>query len=203
MQFRLLLVLLLFSSMAVAAPNPQVLEQAQNYLNKIRTMKAAFTQVAPNGQISNGTLFIKRAGKMRWEYAPPTPIIMVTRGTFLRYYDHELEQVSDIPIAGTIASYLAKDNIDFLSKDIKVLEGVSDSGVQVVRITSRKNPDEGEISFVFSEKPYKLKNILTKDSKGLETTIALQNAEYNIPLNDELFEILDPNIDLDKRKRHH
>lgn len=189
--------------MAVAAPNARVLEQAQNYLNKIRTMKAAFTQVAPNGQISNGTLYIKRAGKMRWEYAPPTPIIMVTRGTFLRYYDHELEQVSDIPIAGTIASYLAKDNINFASNEIKVLEAVSDSGVQVVRITSSKSPDEGEISFIFSEKPYKLKNILTKDSKGLETTIALQNAEYNLKLNDELFEILDPNIDLDKRKRHH
>jgi outer membrane lipoprotein-sorting protein len=197
------MILLLFSNMAVAAPNARVLEQAQNYLNKIRTMKAAFTQVAPNGQISNGTLYIKRAGKMRWEYAPPTPIIMVTRGTFLRYYDHELEQVSDIPIAGTIASYLAKDNINFASNEIKVLEAVSDSGVQVVRITSSKSPDEGEISFIFSEKPYKLKNILTKDSKGLETTIALQNAEYNLKLNDELFEILDPNIDLDKRKRHH
>jgi outer membrane lipoprotein-sorting protein len=203
MLFKLLIIMLFFSSAVTAAPSQTVLKQAQTHLNKIRSMKAAFTQVAPNGQISNGTLYIKRAGKMRWEYSPPTPIIMVTSGNFLRYYDHKLEQISDIPIAGTIAAYLAKNKINFSDNDIKVLEAVSDSGVQMVRITSRKNPDEGEISFVFSEKPYKLKNILTKDSKGLETTIALQDAEYNILLNDELFEILDPNIDLDKRNRHH
>ena len=185
-----------------AAPkiDNNVLKQAQTHLNSIRTLKARFTQIAPNGQITSGLLYLKRPGKMRWEYAPPTPIIMVTRGTFLRYYDHELEQISDIPIEGTIASYLAKENINFADKEITVLEANAQDGVQVVRITSRKAPDEGEISFIFSERPYVLKNILTKDGKGEETTIALDDATQNLPINDEIFAIFDPNINKRKRK---
>jgi outer membrane lipoprotein-sorting protein len=191
----------LLSNPIFAKPNinQNVLKQAESYLNNIRTLKANFTQVAANGQISSGVLYLKRAGKMRWEYNPPTPIIMVTRGTFLRYYDHELEQISDIPIEGTIAAYLAKENINFADNDITVLEASSIDGVQVVRITSRKAPDEGEISFVFSERPYVLKNILTKDGKGEETTIALDDATQNLTIDDEIFAIFDPNIN--KRKR--
>ena len=192
---------MLLTNPVYAAPKIEanVLKQAQQHLNNIRSLKANFTQIAPNGQISSGVLYLKRAGKMRWEYAPPTPITMVTRGTFMRYYDRELEQISDIPIAGTIASYLASDNINFADKQIKVLEASSIDGVQVVRITSRKAPDEGEISFIFSERPYILKNILTRDAKGEETTIALDNATYNLPLDDKIFAIYDPNIK--KRQR--
>ncbi len=194
------LIILTSPTIASAKIEEKVLGQAQTYLNNIRTLKAGFTQIAPNGQISSGTLYLKRAGKMRWEYNPPTPIIMVTRGTFLRYYDHELEQISDIPIEGTIAAYLAKDKINFADGDITVLEASATDGVQVVRITSRKAPDEGEISFIFSERPYILKNILTRDAKGLDTTIALDDVTHNLPLDDKLFAIFDPNINKRKRK---
>jgi outer membrane lipoprotein-sorting protein len=191
-----------FATHVYAATKVQdsVLSQAQTHLNSIRSMKARFTQVAPNGHISSGTLYLKRAGKMRWEYDPPVPIIIVTQGDYLRYYDHELEQISDIPLSGNIAGLLTEDTIDFADKDLKVLEAKAEDNVQVVRVTSADAPEEGEISFIFTEKPYALKNILTKDAKGEETTIALQEAEMNLPLKDDLFAIFDPNIRKRKRK---
>jgi outer membrane lipoprotein-sorting protein len=186
---------------AITKAQQPVVAQAQAHLNSIRSLKARFTQIAPSGQISSGTLYIKRAGKMRWEYDPPVPVIMVTRGTYLRYYDHELEQISDIPLVGSIAGLIAEDTINFADKDLKVLEARAEDTVQVVRVTSASAPEDGEISFIFTEKPYALKNILTKDAKGEETTIALQDAEINIPLKDDLFAIYDPNIRKRQRKK--
>ena len=91
----------------------ETLKVVESYLNTIRSLKSEFTQIAPDGSASEGTLWIKRPGKMRWEYHPPVPVLMVTTGTYLRYYDSELEQVSDIPIKGSIASVLIEDVIHF------------------------------------------------------------------------------------------
>jgi outer membrane lipoprotein-sorting protein len=195
------LCLVFFFPMGVQATeiDPQVLKSTQTYLNSIRTLKAHFTQIAPDGSASEGTLWIKRAGKMRWEYAPPTPILMVSSGAFLRYYDKELEQVSDIPLEDSLAGVLAQQNINFDDRSLKVLSANTLNSLQSVRITQRQKPDEGEITFELETSPLKLRRIIMKDAKGEETYIALGNAELNLPLEDSLFTIYDPRM---KRKRY-
>lgn len=197
-----IMMMLLFTSHVYAssqAIDAGVLASTQNHLNNIRTLKAHFTQIAPDGVASEGTLWLKRPSKMRWEYAPPVPILMVSAGTFLRYYDTELDQVSDIPMKDTLAGVLSQDMIDFNDNTLRVLHAYRENGFQSVRVTQRGKESEGELTFEYETAPLKLRSIIMKDSKGEETRIALGNAELNIPLKNSLFELYDPRM---KRKRY-
>ncbi len=167
-----------------------VVAQAQDYLNEVQSLKASFTQIAPDGALASGTLYLERPGKMRWQYDPPVPVIMLSRGTILRYYDYELDQVSDIPIQDTLAGFLAKKHVDFNDPKIQILYAFEQDGAATLRITQKETPDEGELAFEFETTPYKLRNILLKDAKGEETNISLSNAELNLTLDDELFEFI-------------
>ena len=171
----------------------------ETYLNTIRSLKSEFIQIAPDGSSSEGTLWLKRPGKMRWEYHPPVPVLMVTSGTFLRYYDSELQQVSDIPIEGSLAGVLAEDTIHFHDPSLKILQGFTKDGIATVKVTQTHKEDEGEITFECETHPLKLRAIIMKDTKGEETHIALGNAEFNIPMKDDLFELFDPRF---HRKGH-
>ena len=53
------------------------------YLNEIVNMKGEFTQTSPRGQIANGVFYISKPGKMRFEYAPPSPLLVVSDGRWV------------------------------------------------------------------------------------------------------------------------
>jgi outer membrane lipoprotein-sorting protein len=170
--------------------NQKALTEAETYLNDIQSLKAQFTQVAPDGSIASGTLFLRRPGHMRWQYHPPVPVVMVSQGSILRYYDYELDQISDIPIKDTLAGILARKRIAFDSDNIKVLHAANQDSTQRIRITHADQPEEGELEFVFERNPYKLRNIIIQDQQGKETNISLSKAAYNISLDDALFEFV-------------
>ena len=56
------------------------LDDISAYLNKMTTAKTAFSQINPDGTISKGTLYIKRPGRMRFEYAPPSAALVMAGG---------------------------------------------------------------------------------------------------------------------------
>jgi outer membrane lipoprotein-sorting protein len=53
------------------------LSQVAAYLNAIRTIKARFLQTAPDGKIAQGTAWLERPGRMRFQYDPPSPLLLV------------------------------------------------------------------------------------------------------------------------------
>src|SRR5690349_20701848 len=85
-------------SAAIAAPRPVALTAEQqselqkitDFLNGIRTMTARFTQYSENGGVAEGQLYVERPGRMRFEYDPPTPILLVADGNFVIYFDKSL-----------------------------------------------------------------------------------------------------------------
>lgn len=186
-----------FAGMAVAtaahAAGPaDTLHRVEDYLNDIKTIKAEFTQVAPDGSLAEGTVFIKRPGKMRWQYAPPTPVLMVSDGDTLIYYDYELDQISRVALDDTMAGLLAQPTINFEDDSLRVIH--FREGANSIRFTLLKTgqADEGTLTLEFSDKPLKLKNIVVSDAADNITTIQLQNAQYNLALDDELFVFENP-----------
>lgn len=86
------------ASAPIAKPAGEVMNQkaaelkrVENYLNSISTIVADFTQVAPDGTLASGKFYLKRPGKMRWQYEPPTPVLIILNDWHFIYYDYELE----------------------------------------------------------------------------------------------------------------
>jgi outer membrane lipoprotein-sorting protein len=180
---------------AYAAPSTtETLARVEAYLNSLTTIESEFVQIAPDGSIASGRFFLKRPGKMRWQYDPPVPVLMISNGTTLVYYDFELEQMSHIPLDETLAGFLAQERIRFTPDVIKVLEQTAQDGVIRIRLTQAKKPDEGELTLELSDAPLQLRNMIVKDASGQETNVSLNNARFGIPLENKLFIFRDPRI---------
>jgi outer membrane lipoprotein-sorting protein len=191
----LLLALVMFSLPAhAAAPAPDTLARVEDYLNSLTTIESEFVQVAPDGSLASGRFFLKRPGKMRWQYEPPVPVLMISNGTTLVYYDYELDQMSHIPLDETLAGFLAQERIQLRSDAIKILDLFEKDGIIRLRLTQAKKTDEGELTLEFSDAPLQLRNMIVKDASGQETNVSLNNARFGLPLENKLFIFRDPRL---------
>ena len=94
----------------------QVVAGVEATYGKITDLRAEFTQVANNKSLgqdikAEGTVYLKKGGKMRWDYKSPAPQQIVSDGTSLWVYTPELNQVNkgNAPkaLAGPAGSFLA------------------------------------------------------------------------------------------------
>lgn len=173
------------------ASHEKTIHRLEDYLSNMTTIVADFTQVAPDGSLTNGRFFLERPGKMRWQYNPPTPILMVSNGSELVYYDYELEQVSHIPLDSTLIGFLARPQIHF-DKDVGVVAFSEKSGVISVTLAQVEKPDEGKLELEFSDKPLTLRNMVVTDATQQVTTVSLNNARYGVKIDPENFIFRDP-----------
>src|SRR5262245_55836379 len=70
----------------------------ETYLNSIRTLRARFLQVADNGGTAEGTVLLSRPGRMKIDYDPPSPHLIIADGSLLIYYEKRLKQTSYLPL---------------------------------------------------------------------------------------------------------
>jgi len=164
------------------------LRRVEAYLNGLNTVVADFTQVSPDGSLTGGKFYFERPGKMRWEYAPPTPILIVSSGSQLIYFDKDLAQTTYIPMDSTPAGFLANDPIRFDAS--VVVEEVSDiDGVLRVTLHQAKKPEEGSLTLEFSDTPFALRNLIITDAAKQVTSVSLSNAHFGEKLDPDLFSL--------------
>jgi len=175
-----------FLSPSEIAKNQATIGRLQEYLSGLTTIVSDFTQVAPDGTLTSGKFYLERPGKMRWQYNPPTPILMVSNGSELVYYDVELEQVSHIPLDQTLIGFMAQDKIRFDSK-IGIESLTVDAGTIRITLAMRDKPDDGQLTLEFSDNPLLIRNMVIRDSTNQVTTVSLNNARFGVKLDKELF----------------
>jgi len=175
------------------APYQATIARVQDYLTALTTVSAEFNQTAPDGSLATGKFYLKRPGKMRWQYNPPTPILIVSSGRQLVFYDYELEQVSYIPLTSSLIGFLAQDKISFDDKSSVGIVSLEDKA-DIIRINlaEREKPDEGQLQLEFTDKPLQLKGMGITDATHQVTSVSLGNALFGGELNKELFVFRDP-----------
>lgn len=166
--------------------------QVENYLTNISSIVADFTQTSADGSIGAGKFFLKRPGKMRWQYNPPTPLLLLSDGKVVTYYDAGLDQVTYIGIDDTLAGFLTKKDIKLESDSIKLTELHHHNGVISVTIVQRKKPADGNLTLEFTDKPLEIKRMVAVDATGNATNVQFQNARFGPVIDDKLFIFEDP-----------
>ena len=167
------------------------INRIEAYLNQMTTLDSRFVQIDPQGNFTEGTLFLSRPGKMRFEYDPPTPLLLVADGTWFIYVDKELEEVSHIPLDSTPAAFLLQEEISF--RDQYKVTGISSGNALVtIEVTDRYAPENGKVMLVFEDRPLQLKQWTVTDAQGLDTRVTLINSRFGRELDDELFRFKNP-----------
>lgn len=166
------------------------LAQVSAWLNSIKTMSGAFTQVSSDGGASEGAFYLKKPGRLRFEYLPPTPLLVVADGYVIAVEDTKLETQDRYPLVESPLSVLLNDDVD-LSTNTNITKVESRPGE--LRITARADEEElrGTITFVFSMPEIALRYWVVSDPQGVEVTVILSDVKSGVALADSLFEIRD------------
>lgn len=178
---------------ALSAQDRADIARAEAYLNAITTLKARFLQISANGGQAEGTAYLSRPGRMRLQYDPPSPLLVVADGTFLIVHDKELGEPSYIPLGSTPAGVLVRDNVKLDGKDLAVTRVVRLPGVLNISVIEASDPGQGELTLVFSEAPFALRQWRVIDAQGSATTVSLYESQTGLALDPKLFEFKDPN----------
>ena len=185
-----LAVSILFPQPSHAAPlsadDKKALAQIEAYFNGITTLQARFLQVASTGATAQGILSLKRPGLMRFEYDAPSPILLVSDGTWLVFQDNELEQTTHVPLGSTPLSVLVEDPVDFKT-DLEVMDVVRNPGVIRLLMRMRDDPEAGMVQMVFSDAPLALRQWTITDAQGVEVKVALLESRRGMTLDDDMF----------------
>ena len=178
-----LLSLLTFAGVAHAQTGVPEIEQ---YINSLRTLQARFVQSNPNGSTIQGTLYVRRPGRMRFEYDKPSQLKVVADGTQVTLWDPATRDFGQWPIGWTAASFLVREPFR-LSGDLTV-ESLqrTGNGLQLTVVQTRK-PQEGKILVRLAESPLALRGWTIIDNRGNKVDVSLVDVRSGMQLADSLF----------------
>lgn len=167
------------------------IERVKAYLNAITTMRADFIQIAPNQAVSSGTLLLQRPGRIRFDYADPSPLLIVGDGKVINLIDYELRQVSRWPIKKTPLRPLVSADIVF-GEDVDIVGVARDARAIGVKLIDPKNKRDGSLHLIFSRQPFALRRWEVTDPQGQITIIALNNVQTDVTFEASAFTFDDP-----------
>lgn len=172
----------------------ETIAAVERYFNAIKTLRADFTQVGHDGELAGGVIYLRRPGRLRVEYAPPVPVLIVGDGLLLHYHDKELGQVNDWFIYDTPLGALTKEEVRF-GEDLVVTAFAAFSGRIEITLVQKSDPGAGHLTLIFEADPLLLRQWQVTDAQGLITTVTLHDIETNIVLRPALFVFDDPHAD--------
>jgi outer membrane lipoprotein-sorting protein len=178
-------VALLFAATLPAQAQTGVPE-IEKYFNSIKTLKSRFVQSNPNGSIIQGNLYLRRPGRMRFEYDPPSQLKIVADGFQVTMWDPTTKDFGQWPIGWTAASFLVKDSLS-LSGDLRVEKLERVNGLIEATMSQTKKPQDGKVIVRFAENPLTLRGWTIIDNRGQQVTVALSDMQTGVQLADSLF----------------
>ena len=175
------------------ADRTTLLEVART-LNDQRALKARFLQVGPDGATTQGTLWLERPGRMRFQYDKPSPLLLVAGGGTVVFHDAQLDQTTNIPVGQTPLGLLLADTIT-LSGDVTVTALERPPGQLLITLVRTKTPGDGSLTLAMNADPLALVGWSVVDAQGRETHVRLSDVRPGGPYDPGLFVFKDPDAD--------
>jgi outer membrane lipoprotein-sorting protein len=189
------LALLAAAPVIAAAPSPD-LARLKEHLTAVQTMTANFRQTDARGQVSTGTLQMKRPGRIRFEYRGGD-LLIVADGKRLTFLDYSVGQKSSWPLSRTPLGPLLSGSPDFNGK-AEILPSV-DSRVVVAR--AKSSGQYGQLTLAFLRNAsapggLQLYGWTAIDPQNHRTTVKLSDVRFNVAVPESAFTYAEP-----KKKR--
>jgi outer membrane lipoprotein-sorting protein len=180
-------------SFALDAQDQADIARVQAYLNHITTLKARFMQIAPDGATSQGTAWLERPGRMRFQYDPPSPLLLVAGHGNVVFHDSSLDQTSTIPLGNTPLGILLAPDVD-LVKGVTVQSIARDAGEISLTLTRTDSPAQGQLTLILADNPLLLRSWVVTDAQHQDTKVSLFDVDLGGTFDPSLFEYHDPNL---------
>ena len=161
------------------------LDRVSAYLSAMTDMQGNFLQVGPDGSLAEGKFYLRRPGRLRFEYKPPEQMLVVADGTWVAVKDG-FSAAQRYPLGATPLGLLLQDHVN-LAKEVKVLAVERQPGALRIKLADKSGNAPGDITLVFDEPSLQLRQWVVTDAQGLQTTVALRNIQSGIRADNALF----------------
>lgn len=176
-------------SSAFDAKQRALLNRVSTYLSGLQTMVGKFVQVGPDGGRTEGTFYIQKPGKVRFEYNPPSPIDVIADGSSVVVRNRDLATQDLWPLRETPLRYLLADHIDLMRDTNVVSVSADDKFITVVVEEKQVVVGTTRLMMMFDAKNSTLKQWTVTDPQGLDTTVAVYNLDSTKKPDPDLFVI--------------
>lgn len=177
------------ASSAIDANQRELVDRVSSYLTGIRTLVGDFVQVGPDGSKTEGQIYLQKPGRVRFEYAPPSPIELIADGQSLVVRDRKLATQDLYPLGQTPLRFLLADRVDLL-RDTNVVGVYSDNIFTSVVIEEKKAlGGTHKLMLMFGAQDLQLKQWTVTDPQGFDTTVAVYNLDMTKRPDPSLFKI--------------
>jgi outer membrane lipoprotein-sorting protein len=174
---------------AFDAKQRAVLDRISTYLSSVQTMVGNFVQIGPDGSRTQGTFYLQKPGKVRFEYNPPSPIELIADGSSVVVRDRNLATQDLYPLSQTPLRYLLAEHIDLLRDTDLVSVSADDTFITVVIEEKQLVVGTSRLMMMFDAKDLTLKQWTVTDPQGLDTTVAVYNLDTTKKPDPNLFVI--------------
>ena len=164
------------------------LDNLSAYLNDLTSAESTFTQINADGTLSTGTLYMRRPGKMRFEYNPPEQALVMANNGAIVVFDRKLGGDPDsYPLNRTPLGLILARDVDLSRANMITAHGY-DGTATTVTAQDPDNPEYGSIELKFTGDPIELRQWIITDDGGNQTTVILGALERK-QLANRLFNI--------------
>jgi len=158
----------------------------EDYLNGLNTVKASFQQYTNSEGLAFGRIYLRRPGRLRVEYDPPSEIVLVADGTLLSYYDSELNHIEQVPLKLSPMWFLLREDVE-LGGDVTVTAFKKTANAIQIGMVQSDEPDAGSVMLELGDQPLELRQWTITDPAGTEVRVGLYNTEFGGTLAPALF----------------
>ena len=186
---KLQLLIVLLASGSILNADPYSLANVSQYLTNLKLLKANFLQFNADGTTSSGVIFMKRPGRMRFEYYKPDKTLVLVSAGALAIFDPKGDEAPiTYPIKNNPISLILKSEVDLFNSGIVENYKVSNEEA-ILTISDPKKPERGSVELVFTGAKPELTNFTVKNENGSSTSLFLEDIEYPQKINETLFSI--------------
>lgn len=151
------------------------LNQISQYMNGLQTAQGGFTQINADGTLSTGQIYIKRPGRIRFEYNAPDNSLVMAGGGQVAIFDPKSNNGPDrYPLNQTPLKIILERNVNF-GQARMVTGHTSDGTTTTVTAQDPDHPEYGNIQMVFTANPVELRQWIVTDDVGSQTTVILND----------------------------
>ena len=150
-----------------------IVQRVSAYFNQMPDMRGNFVQTSADNKRVRGKFYVKRPGKFRFDYSPPSRLMILSDGDYLVIQDADIKTDDRVGLDQTPFRVLLRKDVDLL-RDARILE-VKDVDDVIAVALQDKSPDApGRIKIFLAKKPtLELREWITTDSQGLDTRVEL------------------------------
>jgi outer membrane lipoprotein carrier protein len=177
---------------------PRTLKGIEERYNRTQTLELSFTEsykLQGRVRVEKGDLYLRKPGRMRWQYTAPAGKLFVSDGKFIYSYTPQDNRAEKMKLKETddmrapLAFLLGR--LDF-NKDFREFRAhAEEGGVFITAIPKSDNLPYSEVSFLAGP-DFTIRWLEVKNQDNSVLQFAFENEKQNPPLAEGMFQFTPP-----------